>query len=448
MIALSLRKATPSNIALVLKGYWSAYHACRRQWHAKELEEYQTKNLRAIIKHAYEHVEFYKKQLDSVGIKPHDIKTWEDLPKLPTLSKQDLRMHFHDLIANNIKLEECGISKSSGSTGEPTTLLKDKNVGAYEHAAIIRQQLACGIKFGERFLFVSPDPWRPPILNYCTGFQRVWLFPKRKNLDHLSLLRNLRPTVIYGAPSYMRALARKVQGHELGNHLKAIISSYELLDKWTRQYISDAFDAEVFDNYGSSEGGSIAWECSEHIGYHINTDNVIVEILKGSEPVNEGERGEIVVTYLHNQAMPLIRYKIGDVGTFTNELCPCGRKLPLMGSVKGRTVDFIVGSDGGVVSPHILMGIIEESTMFESTFPISLFQIIQENKNLVVIKIVRDIGVTPKVRDYIERGFNYVLGEEMKIRVESVDSISYEKSGKFKTVISKVPRPNLFSSAV
>lgn len=428
---------------LLCKNYLEAYKACKRQWDAEELERVQTKRLRAILKHAYEHVEYYHRKFDSVGIKPEDIKTKEDLYKLPILSKHDIKTHFSELIATNWNLGKCAINKTSGSTGEPTAILFDRNRLVYTYSALIRQYLACGVGFYERILGLSHNKWCPPTLDYFTGFHRVWYLPEGKNLSYLSILKELRPTVIYGSPSYIQALAHDVQDEELQLPIKAIISSFELLDMGTRRYIRDVFGSDIFDYYSSAESDMAAWECSEHTGYHINADNIIVEILNNGEMVGEGERGEMVVTNLHNYAMPLIRYEIGDSVTFTEECCPCGIKLPLIKNIEGRIADFIVLPNGQLVSPEYLM-----SRMYHSA--ISKYQIIQESKNLVVIKIVEDTGFTSKIREGIENSYREVLGDDVEIKLVSVDTLPREKSGKFRTVISKVhsPLPSAVLSAI
>jgi phenylacetate-CoA ligase len=423
----------PSFSAHLGKIYWEAYKACRRQWDAEELERFQTKRLRAIIKHAYEHVEYYHEQFDSLGIKTEDIKTKKDLCKLPTLSKQDLRTHFPDLIATNYNLGRCTTNKTSGSTGEPTTILTDEYRNLYGLVAEMRRRLAWNIGWRERYLNLSlATETLPPRLDY-RGFHTIWDFKMQQDTTDYLHIEKYKPTAIFGSPSLIKILAHTVQRRESSKICpKAIISGYELLDKGTRQYFSEVFDTEIFDRYGCTEAaGWIAWECPEHAGHHIDTDNVIMEFINNGEPVTKGERGEIIITTLHNYAMPLIRYEVGDIGTFTDELCPCGRKLPLIKIICGRTGDFIVLPNEKVLSPHELT--------YQMLHPaISKYQIIQENKNLVVIRFIEGLGFTSKIREDIENNCRKILGDDVEIRLVSVDTLPQEKSGKFQTLISKV----------
>lgn len=244
------------------------------------------------------------------------------------------------------------------------------------------------------------------------------------------------PTVIFGAPSTIRPLAQAVQNSNVSRTpLKAIISTYEMLDEGTHQYIRKILNSEIFDLYSTTETNDIAWECQEHNGYHINKDYVVVELLKDGDPVSEGESGEIFVTDLQNYAMPLIRYKIGDICTFTNDFCSCGRKLPLLRSIEGREINFIVLPNGQTISPYEVVHIMSQPM-------ISKFRIVQENKNLVVIRVVKGYGFNSDSEKEILKRFKMLLEEEMEIRIQYVDTIPREKSGKQFCVISKVHNPN------
>lgn len=435
----------PLFLPRLIKIHWEAYNACRRQWNERELERIQSKRLRRIIIHSYKHVEFYHKQYSSIDIDPNNIKTAEDLSKLPVFSKDDLRNNFSQLIATNFKLGKCVLNKTSGSTGEPTRTLMNLDVHKYYGSRAIRERLACGVKFGDKVVNIFPSI-RADIKNFMSqshpkidikGFNKVWSFTipreNKKCLSLLNMLIKLKPNIIFGAPSTIRILAHVAQDNNISEiHPKVIISSFELLDKSTRQYITNTFNSDIIDVYGSSEVGDIAWECPEHAGYHINMDDVVIEILKDGEHVAEGEKGEIVVTGLHNYAMPIIRYKIGDVATLTRELCPCGRKLPLLKNIEGRIADFIILPNGQLISPYALMNIMN--------YPmISMFQIIQETTNKIVILFVEDVGFNQDILNTIEKKYREILGDDMDIELVNVDSI--EKYGKLRPVIRKFQTP-------
>ena len=391
----------------------------------------QSKKLQALIDHAYRHTRFYHKLFKSAGVSPLCIKTRKDLSKLPTLNKQNLRQHFFELIANDIKLRNCRIMKTSGSTGEPTTFVEDINMARSRITSRILHQLACGIRFGEKILsFFANDT---PGIDYA-GFNWTVKLPKGpEDAGAPDALMKLKPTVAYGFPSRAKSLAHTVLTRGSRFRFKAVLTTGEQLDDITKQFICEAFNTEVYDHYGCGETGIIAWQCKEQAGYHQNMDDVIVELLSDGEAVADGEQGEVVVTNLCNYTMPLIRYRVGDIAAFDNRSCPCGRKLALLKEIQGRMVDFIVRPDGKLVSPHRLM-----SKMFYRE--IAWYQIVQENEHLVTARYVEDVGFTQKIQHTILKDLKRVLGDEVQLRLISVGHIPRDVSGKLRPVISKVKK--------
>ena len=237
--------------------------------------------------------------------------------------------------------------------------------------------------------------------------------------------------MIVGCPSYLRLLAEAVKEHPRYEiRPRIVLSTSETLGRNTRKSIEETLDSEVFDLYGCTEFHSLAWECAEHSGYHMDVDYAIIEFVKDDEQVAPGESGTIVVTGLMNHAMPLLRYKIGDVGVPLDEKCPCGRKLPLMKSIHGREVDHITLPSGQVVSPYLLTCAIEESSN------IAKFQVVQETRNEVKIKLWgREIG-EEDVSLIVSR-CRSLLGEEVAITPVLTENAQSE-TPKFRPVVSKI----------
>ena len=205
-----------------------------------------------------------------------------------------------------------------------------------------------------------------------------------------------------------------------------------LLDPPTRKLINSAFDAELVDLFGCIEVNRTAWECSEHCGYHLDVDSVISEFIQDGENVAAGERGEIVYTCLYNFAMPLIRYEVGDVGVPGDELCSCGRGLPLMKTVEGRCDDFIILPSGKMISPIVLALVMKHS------HGILEYQIIQDSSDhlsvLIVIADIVDENYIEKLRMSIQELLNYEILVDMKIVVK----LTKGSTGKIRSVISNV----------
>ena len=181
----------------------------------------------------------------------------------------------------------------------------------------------------------------------------------------------------------LRLLAEAVKKNYIQDiNPKVVFGTSELLDPETRKYINSVFDVEMIDHFGCVELNRTAWECSEHAGYHIDVDAVIMEFIENGENVSSGERGEIVYTGLYNYAMPLIRYRIGDIGIPSDESCPCGRGLPLMKLIEGRSDSFMQVPDGRIFSPIIWTLIIRKIP------GVGQLKAIQEKIDLIRILVV------------------------------------------------------------
>ncbi|MGQ9690246.1 MAG: phenylacetate--CoA ligase family protein [Thermoproteota archaeon] len=212
--------------------------------------------------------------------------------------------------------------------------------------------------------------------------------------------------------------------------LKLIHCSGEVLDEKTREFLELAFKCRVFESYWANEVGCIAWECDRREGKHINSDLMLLEVVDGNEPVGAGERGEIVVTGFMNYAMPLIRYRIGDIGVLETEKCSCGRGLPLLRSVKGRVVDCLTMPDGRRLTPKEIM------TTLYGIRGASRFQVVQEDLNTIRLEFMRrawdqEISIT----DVIKMGRDS-LGDDVKIDVVMTGRENLR--AKFRPVISKL----------
>jgi phenylacetate-CoA ligase len=209
-----------------------------------------------------------------------------------------------------------------------------------------------------------------------------------------------------------------------------------------RYIVKKKFNVDLFETYGSVEFGDIAFECPEHFALHILTDNVYIELLdEDGEPVSPGERGEIVVTGLHNYAMPLIRYKIGDLGVLTGEKCPCGRSWPLLKSIEGRSNDLVVLPSGRKISWLYLQRYIFYDPEFQKNlFCISQYQLVQERPDQIIFKFVKgsnfDSNLLLRMKNNIENAFAK-QGEKIEVIMQLVKEIPMERTGKRRVFISK-----------
>jgi len=404
----------------------------------------QRKKLRAIVKHAYENTAFYHQRFDAAKIKPDDIKSVEDLRKIPILTKLEVQKNFNSLIAKGIDIERCTKVKTSGSTGIPLTIIAERKASYMLAANGLRHLVENGHKlFRDKYVYLSR---RPPdkrtrlgsLLTHLGIFRMVTMCTRDPIGDLVNELIDFRPDAIKGSPSFFLLLVRELEKRGDMIHPRLVFADGELLDDRSRKLIDSALETKMLDIYGCMEAGDIAWECSEHAGYHINTDLVVTEFVKDEEHVAAEERGDIILTPLWNYAMPLIRYKINDIGAPTDECCPCGRGLPLMKVVEGRFEDFIILPSGRIIYPLVTL------SFFEKIEGIAEYRIIQEGKDNFILQLVLKEGYKGNALAQLRNRFIEEFGKDVTINIEVLDAIP--RNGKLRRVVSKcMPREQFFS---
>lgn len=408
-----------------------------------ELEELQFKRLKATLNHAYRNVPFYRKKFKNAGIQPVDIRKKDDLTKIPVTTKKEINDNSpHNMLACGYDIDGLYSSRTSGSTGEPITILFDKNAWIIlKYLVKIRARLSCGMKLTDKIAIIESES-AEKIKEEEQKRLISKIFVRKKKFSAFDALEqqvkkiaSFKPDVMYGFPSYFKLLGEYIEKSNISEiRPRLFFCSAEKLDKGTREFITNTFHSEVFDIYGCTELKEIAWECPYHTGYHINSDVVYVEFIKDTEPVDYGEEGQIVTTSLCNSAMPLIRYTVGDVGKPSEDPCSCGRPFPLMDEIEGRYVDYFILRDNILVAPYSM------TCTVENIPHLLQYQIIQEKKDLVVFKAVVDSRFAEQVEKAVRKELGNVLGKGVEIEVKTVERIPREKSGKYRVVHSKVKR--------
>ena len=422
------------------------FYRLMRNLHMKkaDLVDHQNKCLRRVVRHAYDSVPFYRRKYDEVGVKPEDIKTVEDLSKLPIISKSEIRQS-NDVISSDYSVDSLRVLSTSGSTGQPLHVYISREEDGFRKAKHLRANYSCGHKFSNRWLTVTS----PSHFSEVSGIQRRLRFYSPKFVSvfwdadkQLSVIDKFKPEILDGYSSSLSLLAREVRKKGVsGINPRIIFGGAELIDDVSRNVIEDVFEAPFYDQYATIEFERMAWQCPERQGYHIDADSLIMQgVDAGDDEVAAGESGEIVCTSLFNFAMPLIRYRVGDVGVFSGEDCPCGRTLPLLKRIEGRCDSLLVLPDGRVLSPRaitVAMG------SFRLNKYIEQFRIVQETKDSIEITLKlegssMDKGVMEKE---IVAHFKSMLGLEdgsVAFRVVFVDDMPLSKNGKLKIIESKL----------
>lgn len=415
----------------------------RNQWLPRaELEALQLRRINALLQHAFRTTEFYRQRLDDCGIGEGPIHSVAELAQLAPVSKSDLQQHCAEMISSAYKKSDLFEDASGGSTGVPTVFYKDLDRHNLRRADQMRHDRWSGWDVGDRWALI----WgaRKDLIDETSGWEKLreryfercisldaFELTDDKMQDYAERLQRFRPKMILG---YAKALDRfsqfLLENRQLsGIRPEGIISSAECLSETMRERIQEAFGCKVLNRYGSREVGLIASDCGCGKGLHVNSDNLLVEILEDGKPATSGE---VVVTDFWNYGMPLIRYRMDDRAMRAPHDCGCGRGLPLLASIDGRSSDFLTAMDGTLVHGEFF------THLFYGLDSVSKFQFVQESISNTVINVV---PLRPENRDNLESvvdATRRILGDATQVQLNWCDEIPATSSGKFRFTISKV----------
>jgi phenylacetate-CoA ligase len=403
------------------------------------IEEIQRKKLKLLVNHAYENVPYYRKLFNSSGIEPADIENMEDLAKIPTTGKLQLQnLPLEEILARNVDVNRCLSDVTSGSTGIPLRVYFTPEDYLYRSLIFIRTFMETGYRLTHRQAIVCDTRF---VNNRKYWFQRIGVFRKKYipvQIDlqqQIEMLREYNPHYIHGYPRSLELIAQEMQKRGIDSLSPVMVcTGAELVSKRTKETINAAFGVRMVDTYASIETGLMAWQCEIGKGYHINSDSVVLELLQKGRPSMPEERGRVVVTNLHSYAMPIIRYELGDICSFSDNICPCGREIPLMAIIEGRIDDLIHTPSGKILSPNSI------TNTMEAIAGISQFRVVQEKESQLYVQLVQGKGFSEEVPQNVKRLLTELVGDGIEIEVEIVKGIAREYSGKIRAVISKMSK--------
>ncbi len=429
--------ATLARITWTVATYVEACRAIRRQFDPEKIHTVRNARLQHLLRYCAANIKYYQELFATAGIDPGQIRTANDLTRVPFLTKEELRGRFWDLLPRN--LPACRVSRTSGSTGVPVCIFADWNSRKHNSAAVIRFRQAVGIPLvGRPFLTLlntDKDPDRPPQWTFLQGIHRQYFLnpylQSPENIEYVERLSTrLKRPVLTGITSSVRVLAQGVRDGVFPAFRPALVTTGgEMLLPQVRDLVETTFGVKVIDVYACSEARDIAWQCRQVRGYHINADNLIVEIVNGDRPARAGEIGEVVITDLNRWVMPIIRYKNGDLARPAEGQCACGCQLPLLAEIIGRTGENIILPDGKSVRWNQLKGLMNHPHIRQ-------FRLVQEQNGEFVVRYVPEQGANLERLDHLLLGrFRALIGEAVPIRLERTASIPPDPTGKSRLVV-------------
>ena len=418
-------------------------------WPLDRIEELQRARLQKLISYSYERVPYYRRAMDEAGVVPADVKSASELSLLPVLTRNLVRAHSDELLAEGFSRKKLRRCTTGGSTGTPlvfySTVDDQTNHGFARGMRALEQ---AGIHIGDRRMVIrirrqSLAPRHRPLHHISRLVERVHELDSRdittKSLpDIVAFLSRPDVSCLGGYPSAVSFIASWIA--ETGAPapvLDTIITGGEQLFEHQRQRIRDVFKLEPFSKYACNEAFDIAMECEAHTGLHVAAEDIVVEVVDDSgQPVPAGTEGQILITNLHNYGMPLIRYALGDSGSFVEGDCPCSRQHPRLAHVLGRRFDIVYTPSGRRITGSNL------GTARLANLPVRQFQFVQEDLDLMVVHVVPHSGTSTSemvsMKSRIPPMFQDVLGEDVRVEVQFEDHIETTSGGKHLLVVSKV----------
>lgn len=354
--------------------YWQKEEVMPRE----EIEENQLKRLRSTVRNAYDNVPFYRQKLKESGVHPDDIKKRDDIAKLPFTTKEDLRENYPFGLFAVSPEELVRVHTSSGTSGKPKVVgYTRKDLDNWINM-VARSLYMAGVRSRDVFQnMVSYALFTGGLgIHYGAELIGAMVVPSATgNTERqIQFIQDFGTTAIHATPSYALHIKEVAEGKGINPEELDINIGCFGAEPWSdsmRKRLEDAFSLKAYDSYGLSEmnGPGVAFECREQDGLHIWADHFFVEVIdEQGNPVNEGERGELVLTPITKEAMPLLRYRTGDLTYIMEGDCPCGRNHPKMHRILGRADDMIIVRGINVFPSqieHILMQVPEAGDSYQ-----------------------------------------------------------------------------------
>jgi phenylacetate-CoA ligase len=434
---------------------WTTLRRLRElQWRTPdELEARAVDSLRGLLGHARAQVPYYRDLMGRAGVRPEDIRAVEDLAGLPITTKADLRAALPDgALAAGVPASRRLRGRTSGSTGQPFEFYLDQDDADIRRGSYLFFREWAGAPPWYTRVLVAIPSFVPPHYRpspWLTWGRRLLLGERVEHLhtDHLTLprirakLRHLtrgRPYFLYGPPSYLAHLSRLLldSGEPVPRAPAVVIACGETLTDFDRRVIERALGCRVVSHYSTLEVLYLGQTCPDEASVlHTNSERAIVRVVRpDGRAAAPGEPGRVVVTDLANFVMPFVNYDLGDVAV-TTPPCRCGRGLPTLGRLEGR-VGELIHTPLRVVSAVTLSYYLTD--ICHATPYLREFQAIVEGPRSVVLRVVPTPEFGPEPASIIRASLEDLLGPGVAVRVEPVERIPLEPSGK-RLIIKTLP---------
>jgi phenylacetate-CoA ligase len=407
-------------------------------WDRERLHACRDRALNRMVTIAYREVPFYRQLMDKSRVSPEDIRCAADLKLSPVVTKDMLREGYPFLTTRNTG-QKSYESRTSGSTGHNFAVMEDSETAGWYRASFLLSLEWAGWEIGQPHLQTgmtltrSLDRRIKDRLLRCHYVSAFDLDDAHLDLA-LDLLERRKIQHLWGYSASLYFFAQRALQRGWNHPLRSVVTWGDNLYPHYRKTIETAFRTQVCDTYGVGEGMQVSAQCGHQNNYHIHTLDTIVEYLDDAgHPAKAGATGNLILTRLHPGPMPLIRYRVGDVGIAGQQTpCQCGRGMDRMQTILGRDTDVVVTPSGNRLIVEFFNGIIDD-------FPeVNSFQVVQEEISSIVVTVIPRLGYSEEVAKSLIAAMKESGAADLKIRIQAVQAIPLTPGGKRRYVISKV----------
>lgn len=410
----------------------------RTQWLDEAgLRELQLTRLRTVLTHAATHVPYYRERFRAEGFDPRDLRSLDDMSRLPIIGKRDVFEAGPGLLNEKHRGPRFE-ANTSGTTGMSMTMWRDMHSINRENAFVWRQLRWAGLNPGERRVWMRGDKVVPssqtqaPFWRHNRGENMLMMsayhLSESTGDGYIDAMERFDPVVFQAYPSAVLLMARHLisRGRKYrGRSLKGVVTSSETVTDEHRKLVDEAFGVRIFDWYGSCERMTAIGTC-DHGRYHVMADYSYTEL----EPQPDGSC-QAIGTAFDNRLMPLVRYRLGDaiVPAAPGTRCECGRAFPVIDHFEGRTDDYVIAPDGR----HVYM----MSNALDYLPNLIEGQVRQDSRDEITLLVVLAAGATLDERAAVKAVHSY-MGSEVRVVVKQVDAVPRTANGKLRVVMRTI----------
>jgi phenylacetate-CoA ligase len=425
-------KVYRDTIQLLKKSQW---------WSEQQHHDYQMRQLQNLLNYSYQYVPYYHKLFNECGFNPEKFKHFDELKKIPCLTKEIFRDNLDSLVSTQYDKNKLGYITTGGSTGVPVGFyIDEKYFNAREWAFVTSLWERVGFTNYSKVAVLRGSMVQKNLVE-MSGRQLILsaFYLTDNNMGmYIEKLRKFEPDFLHVFPSAVYELADFMIRNKVKPlpSLKAILDSSESVFPYQKEKIENAFKCRMFSLYGHSERSVMAGACEKSDYFHIFNEYGFTELLcdNGSDVKEEDEIGEIVATGFTNYVTPFIRYKTADLAANTNQKCECGRSYRLFKRIEGRLQDFIITSTGRRISMSLM------NTHSNILDHVRQFQFYQDDPGYCILNLVKKPNFSITVEKYIYDEVKEKLGNDIELRIRYVDEIPKTNSGKCRLIIQNLSR--------